>query len=113
MTTLAWRECLQDLKDLRDSLVCGVCVRVSVLGKLPRYRARASQFFLRPHNRAGAEAVEGEAGRSTQSEPEQEPTAEDDVGGGPEKEDSEDEVPLPIDEQEVPDPPEPIAMPSL
>ena len=68
---------------------------------------------MRPHNRAGAEAVEGDAGRSTQSEPEQEPIAEDEVGGGPEKDESEDEVPLPIDEQEVPDPPEPIAMPSL
>ena len=30
-----------------------------------------------------------------------------------EEEDSEDEVPLPIDEQEVPDPPDTIAMPSL
>ena len=52
-----------------------------MLGKLPRYRDKASQFFLRPHNRAGAESVEGEAGRSTQSEPEQEPTAQDEVGG--------------------------------
>ena len=80
-----------------------------MLSKLLRYRDKASQFFLRPHNRAGAEAVEGDAGRGTQSEPEQEPTAEDEVGRGPEKDDSEDEaeVPLPID------PPEPIAMPSL
>ena len=77
-----------------------------MLGKLPRYRDKASQFFPRPHNHANAEAVEGDAGRSTQSEPEQEPTAEDEVGGGPEKDESEDEgeVPLPIDEQEIPDP---------
>ena len=84
------------------------------------YRDKASQYFLRSHDRFGAEAVvEGDASaRGTQDEPEHEPAVQEEEKGEeePEKDESEDEAegaPLPIEQEEVPDPPEPLVMPSL